>query len=169
MRSKAFPIEERWTNACWSTPRSRWRPDLQVTGAPVVSLRLSSTASEGAVLAYLEDVDESGRSRYVTEGGLSFVHRKPWVDPIFGDDGPLHSFRRDDALPLVSGEQAEIRFRLWPTSVLFRKGHRIRLAIAGADADTFDRVPAEGDVTLTVLRGGPDASFLELPVLTSEP
>ena len=139
--------------------------DLQVTGAPVVTLSVSSTASDGAFLAYLEDVDESGRSRYVTEGGLRAVHRKLWVDPVFGTDGPLHSFLRSDSMPLVPGEVAEIRFRLWPTSVLFRQGHRIRVALAGADADTFDRLPESGEVTWTLHRGADRRSFIELPTL----
>jgi putative CocE/NonD family hydrolase len=142
--------------------------DLQITGAPVVTLQLASTHTDGAFLAYLEDVDPDGRSRYVTEGGLRAIHRKPWIDPRFGDDGPLHSFRRADAMPLVPGEVAEIRFRMWPTSALVGEGHRIRLAIAGADADTFDRLPAEGDVTLTVHRGRERSSFIDLPTLTPE-
>jgi predicted acyl esterase len=77
----------------------------------------------------------------------------------------LHSFRREDKLPLVPGEVAELRFRLWPTSVLFRAGHRIRLAIAGADAGTFDRLPAEGTPTINVWRGESRPSFVELTVI----
>ena len=70
---------------------------------------------------------------------------------------------RDDAEPLVPGEPAELTFQLWPTSVLFRAGHRIRVAIAGADAGTFERLPAEGTPTIRVEVAG--ASFLELPVV----
>lgn len=139
--------------------------DLQVTGSPVVTVRLSSTREDGALLAYLEDVDPQGRSRYITEGGLRLVHRKPWLDPVFGDDGNLHSFRRLDAQPMVPGEVAEVSFRLWSTSVLLRQGHRIRVAIAAADAPLFDRVPAEGTPTLTVHRSARQPSFIELPVV----
>jgi len=139
--------------------------DLQVSGAPVVTLSVASTHTDGTFLAYLEDIDPGGRSRYITEGGLRAVHRRPWTDPLSGSDGPLHSFRRADAMPLIAGEVAEIRFRMWPTSVLFRKGHRIRVAIAGADSDTFDRLPAEGEVTITLHRGREHSSFIELPTL----
>jgi len=139
--------------------------DLQVAGAPVVSLSVASDHADGTFLAYLEVVDEDGRSRYVTEGGLRAIHRKPRRDPVFGDDGPLHSFRRTDRLPLVPGEIAELTFRMWSTAVLIRKGQRIRIAIAGADADTFDRLPAEGTPTINVYRSGAQPSFVDLPTL----
>jgi putative CocE/NonD family hydrolase len=141
------------------------RADIQVTGSAVVTLHVASDHADGTFFVYLEDVDADGRSRYITEGGLRAVHRKPWRDPLLGADGPLHSFRRDDKLPLVPGEVAALRFRFWPTSVLFRAGHRIRIAIAGADADTFDRVPARGTPTITVWRSASQASFVELPVI----
>ena len=32
---------------------------------------------------------------------------------------------------------------MYPTSVLLRKGHRIRVAVAGADANLFEWYPAE--------------------------
>lgn len=135
--------------------------DLEVTGAPVVTLRVRSDHADGAFFAYLEDVDPEGRSRYITEGGLRAIHRAEEGTRFPGE--PLHGFREADAEPLVPGEWTTLRFRLWPTSVLFRRGHRIRLAIAGADADTFDRVPAQGTPTITLARGA-DGSVLELPV-----
>ncbi len=57
--------------------------------------------------------------------------------PPYWKPGPHRSELRADAAPLVPGEAAEITLGLWATSVLVRKGHRIRVAIAGADADTF--------------------------------
>jgi predicted acyl esterase len=58
-----------------------------------------------------------------------------------------------------------ISLRLWPTSVLIKKGHSIRIAIAGADKDTFDRVPAEGTPTYSVYRNKTNISFVELPIV----
>jgi hypothetical protein len=60
---------------------------------------------------------------------------------------------------------AELTFGLLPTSVLIRKGHRIRIAIAGHDKDTFRRIPAEGTPTITVAKDREYASFFELPVV----
>jgi predicted acyl esterase len=64
---------------------------------------------------------------------------------------------------------ATIRLSMYPTSVLLRKGHRIRVALAGADASLFERYPAEGTPKLTVYREAQRASYLDLPVKTHYP
>ena len=140
--------------------------DLQITGTPVVTLWLRSSRDDGAILVYLEDVDPEGRSRYLTEGGLRALHRRLSANPYFAQAPPYHSFAAADAEPLMPGEPAELAFQLWPTSARIRAGHRLRLAIAGADADTFDRVPADGEVEIKVGWGGAEASLIELPVVT---
>jgi uncharacterized protein len=140
--------------------------DTEITGHPVVTLQVASTATDGAFIVYLEDVDENGRVTYITEGLLRAIHRKissepqPYKLPI-----PYHSFKRKDAQPLVAGQTAEITFGLYPTSVLIKKGHRIRVAIAGADKDTFVRAPAEGTPVITFARNKRLASFIDLPVV----
>ena len=68
-------------------------------------------------------------------------------------------------MPLVPGEVAELSFALLPISVLVRKGRRIRIAIAGADKDTFARVPEKGIPTITVARNSLHASYIDLPVI----
>ncbi|MEO1260774.1 MAG: CocE/NonD family hydrolase [Bacteroidota bacterium] len=138
--------------------------DLQITGTPVITLHLSSTHQEGAVFVYLEAVDPQGRSRYVTEGGLLLEHRKISAHP-FSEDVPYHSFYQADAAPMPVNEMEEISFKLWPTSVLVKKGHSIRIAIAGTDKDTFDRVPAEGTPVYKIYRNKANASFIDLPVI----
>ena len=150
-------------------PMTRSRPEAGPcpipTGSPVLTLVMSSTTSDGAIHAYLEDVSPGGRVTYVDEGVFRVIDRKE-VDPKslpYEPLGPAHSFRRADALPLIPGEPATIRFSLFPTSVVLRKGHRIRLALAGADASLFQRIPADGTPAWTVYREAHQASFLELP------
>ena len=144
--------------------------DLEVTGYPVVTLQMTSTATDGAFFVYLEDVDPSGRVTYLTEGHLRALHRKvstdppPYVEPV-----PYHSFRREDGAPLIAGQVAELSFGLLPTSVLIRQGHRIRIAIAGADKDTFAQIPSQGPPpTITVQRNEVHASFVDLPTMNRE-
>jgi uncharacterized protein len=138
---------------------------MEVTGHPVVTLNVSSTASDGALFVYLEDVAPDGRVTYLTEGELRPLHRKistrkpPY--PVFG---PYHSFLRADRERLVPGRMTQLRFALLPTSVLIEKGHRIRIAIAGADRDTFGRLPATGQPVITVGRSSQYPSGVELPV-----
>ena len=56
---------------------------------------------------------------------------------------------------LVPGKVAEISFDLWATSVLIRAGHRIRVAVAGADADTFLRYPRDGSIPVLSVQRNP--------------
>lgn len=140
--------------------------DLEVTGSVVVTLRLRSTHEDGAVFAYLEDVTPDGRVLYVGEGQLRLLHRKlSEEEPPFATAEPYHSYKRADAAPMRPGEVEEVVFSLLPTSVLFRAGHCIRIALAGADAGTFARVPAEGGPVWTVERGGDLPSFVTLPII----
>jgi predicted acyl esterase len=62
----------------------------------------------------------------------------------------------------VPDEPAELVFDLQPISHLFRRGHRIRLAIAGADRDQFASPPGPPP-TWTIARGA--GSWVELPVI----
>jgi hypothetical protein len=140
--------------------------ELEVTGYPVVHLNLSSSHSDGMVIVYLEDVGPLGTPRYVTEGVLRVIHRKTGEDPARWDRPvPYHSFRSEDAAPLVPGTVAELAFGLQPTSILFRAGHRIRIAIAGHDDAAFRRIPATGTPELRIQRNRTHPSFIELPVV----
>jgi hypothetical protein len=125
---------------------------------------VASTATDGNFFVYLEDVMPDGKVIYVTEGMLRALHRKLSSTPgPYKTTYPYRTFMKKDGAPLVPGQDATLTFQLIPTSVLFKHGHRIRISIAGADKDTFLRNPAQGDVTITVHRGG--ASFIELPTV----
>ena len=140
--------------------------DTEITGYPVIDLFITSSATDGAFFVYLEDIDERGVVTYITEGELRALHRKVSdTKPPLKMLAPYHSFLKKDAMPLRPGELAELTFGLQPTSILIRKGHRLRLAIAGADSDTFARIPAEGVPTITVARNRRNASWIELPVI----
>ena len=139
--------------------------DLQITGWPIIKLQVSSTHTDGAFIAYLEDVDEAGRSIYVNEGGLRALHRKVSDNPVEGLPVPFHSFKRADAMRLVLGEVTTIEFEMIPVSVRIAKGHRVRIAIAGADKDNFIRIPESGAPTITIHRSLDDSSYVDLPIV----
>ena len=140
--------------------------DVEITGHPIVSLFITSTHTDGAFYVYLEEIDEKGKVTYLTEGQLRALHRRiskepnPTKLPV-----PYHTFMKKDAMPLVPGEIAELRFALQPISVLVKKGHRLRVAIAGHDKGTFIRIPAEGTPTIAVQRHKRGLSSIELPVI----
>ncbi|MFA4944816.1 MAG: CocE/NonD family hydrolase [Lentisphaeria bacterium] len=141
--------------------------DLEVTGSAVVHLWCSTDRDDGAFLVYLEDVDADGQSRYVTEGGLRGLHRKVGTNPDHPQSTPFHSFAKNDAAPMKPGETCELAFELMPTSVKFARGHRLRIALAGADSDSFERVPAKGPAKWRVARGPEHPSRIELPVVAA--
>jgi putative CocE/NonD family hydrolase len=145
---------------------SQLEHDIEITGSPVLTLEMASTTTDGAVHAYLEDISPSGRVTYIDEGVLRLVDRKE-VDPRilpYVPLGPAHSFLRKDAEPMVPGQPTTLHFAFFPTSLLLRKGHRVRVALAGADAGVFQRYPAEGTPTWTVYRDAIRSSFIELPI-----
>ncbi len=137
--------------------------DLEVTGHPVVSLWISSTAKDGDFFLYLEDVDDGGKSSYVTEGALRASHRRLSPAPYDNLGLPWHRSHREDAVPLAAGP-VELRFDLQPTSILFRKGHRIRVAITGADAANHTP-PQAPPPFVTLWRDRRHPSHIELPVI----
>ncbi len=138
--------------------------DLEVTGHPAVTLFVSSTSTDGEFFAYLEDVNPKGRVTYVSEGELRAIHRKLSTAPPYRQLGPYHSFKRSDASPLVRGEVAELTFEILPTSYLFKHGHSIRLALAGADKDHFAVLPGPPP-TWWVHRDSVHVSRLSLPIM----
>jgi len=138
--------------------------DIEISGYPLVRLFLSSTESDGAFFFYLEDVDLNGQVNYITEGQLRALHRKiAPVPPQHHLPTPYHSFKQEDASLLVPGEMTELYFYLHPTSVLVRKGHRLRLGIAGNDRDTFTRIPSQGEPVISVTRNILHPSYIEFP------
>ncbi len=144
--------------------------DVEITGHPLVQLYLSSTHQDGAVFIYLEDVDPRGRVTYITEGQLRAVMRKISNEkPLYVKFGPHRSEKRVDAMPLVPGEIAELSFDLWATSALVKRGHRIRIAVAGADKDSFERYPRSGSPNITVARSRRHPSHVVLPMKAAVP
>ena len=139
---------------------------VEVTGHPILRLQLRADAADAAVFAYLEDVGPDGRIGYVSEGQFRAIHRalRPASEAPYVVTVPYHSFLRADTRPLVPGETAELVFDLLPISHLFQAGHRIRLALAGADRDQFG-MPAGAATHWQVQRNPAAPSRLELPVV----
>jgi len=139
--------------------------DTEITGEPVADLYIASDRNDGAFFVYLEDVAPDGKVTYVTEGELHGIDRKVKKAGLYHVTGPDHSFRRADSMAMVPGKVMNLQFSLMPISVLIHKGHRLRIALAGADADTFERIPGVGDVNWQVYRSIGYASKISLPVV----
>ncbi len=143
--------------------------DTEITGQIVICLYFASTHEDGAIFAYFEDVDENGKITYVTDGEFRVIHRKILSeDPPYKILIPYHSYKKEDSAPLIPGEITEVKFGLHATSILIKKGHRIKVAIAGADKDTFLRYPSEGKPTIRISRNNTHSSYIDIPIIKNE-
>ncbi|ONG57868.1 hydrolase [Pseudoroseomonas deserti] len=139
--------------------------DTELTGHGIADLQLACSEPDAALFAYLSEVEADGTVRYVTEGLLRALHRRESPAPAnYRTSWPFRSFRREDAAPLVPGQVERIRIPLLPVSWVFRAGSRIRLSIAGADADHCVQVPHGRPPLLSLRLGGADGSALDLPL-----
>jgi putative CocE/NonD family hydrolase len=117
--------------ATWAAPTLS--SPLEIIGHPTLGLRLVTDRRDLTLFAYLEAVDPRGRVLLLTEGMSRAVHRV--------GDGQQPTYRRADARPITPGEPFDLFIRLLPTAVAVPAGWAIRLAIAGADAETFGMPP----------------------------
>lgn len=118
--------------------------ELEIFGAPVVTLRLASSGDQGIVVVRLNEVDETGRSARVSYGVLDLRFRESFETP----------------LPLRPGEPVDVVVRLCDTAYRFRAGRRIRLAVSNTYWPTV--WAADEPVTLTLDTAKGD---LRLPLL----
>ncbi|PKL37299.1 MAG: hypothetical protein CVV44_16845 [Spirochaetae bacterium HGW-Spirochaetae-1] len=160
--------------------------DMEVTGHPLMTIYMTSNQADADVFIYLCDVDQSGRSLYVSEGQL----RAGWHRTFNDDDQVLGKFdvqpnlpwhgyreRQFDPDPFREGKPVKLSFDLMPVSWLFKKGHRIRIAIAGADDGNFEKNPATcsgespwdcPETLWSIYRGDRYRSRIDLPVIPAK-
>jgi hypothetical protein len=163
-RGTAYPDRRNADEALLTFTSDPLPADLHLAGFPVISLRLATSGSDGAIYAYLEDVAPDGTVTYLTEGCLRFLHRATTGPADPARLGVPRTFARAGQLPVEPGQDLDLAVELLPLAALLRAGHQLRVALAGHDAACFDRYgpPAE---TFTVQLG--DHSTLDLPILAT--
>jgi putative CocE/NonD family hydrolase len=138
--------------------------DMELVGYPVISLTLSTLSTDPALFVYLEDVAPDGRVTFLTEGQFRAIHRKI-VEPkdVPYEQGPApHSFARRDAIETSSGERMQITFALSSVAALMKAGHRLRIAIGGADVHMFERYANGGPERYEIFHGSEHGSTLRM-------
>lgn len=127
--------------------------DTEVTGHPIADIWVSSTADYGDIYVYISDVTEDGKAILVTEqpiragfAGLEDINTmvkrgKTGIDVL--PKLPWHGYEKADYQDKIftGGRIVELKFDLMPTSWVFKKGHKIRVAVAAADWPTFPLHP----------------------------
>jgi putative CocE/NonD family hydrolase len=144
-----------------------FRQDLEVTGPITVRLVASATTPELDWVVRLTDVWPDGRSEWITDGALRASMRKvdherslrnrrgEIVRPYLTLDAPE---------PVPTGAPVEYLFELFPTSNVFRAGHRLRIDVFPVSASGTDPGTL-GSVGEVVVHRGPGGSSVLLPVI----
>lgn len=139
--------------------------DLLVTGHPKAEIYLSSDIGDGSIFAYLEDIDSAGRPHMISEGMLRIIHQPATGEAPYTSPLPYYSFKKTDSYFPKPGEIRKVLVEILPTSFLFRKGHSIRIRIAGHDKDNFKLMTSEIPF-YTFYYGGEYDAKLSLPVVS---
>jgi putative CocE/NonD family hydrolase len=113
-------VEERQDVLVYST--DPLEHDTEVTGPVSAVLYVETSATNTDFTVKLVDVHPDGKAYNVSDG-------------ILRRDYPVHASR---SLP------HEIRIELWPTSMQFRQGHRIRVEVSSSNYPRYDRNPNTG-------------------------
>lgn len=102
---------------------------LEVTGRITARLFISSDCPDTDFTVKLTDVHPDGKSLLVTDGIRRASLR--------------NSYEKNE--PLALGEVYELEIDLWSTSLIFNKGHRIRVAVSSSNSPRFEPNPNTGD------------------------
>ena len=150
--------------------------DLEVTGPLAATFWVSSSSEDMDLFLTLRNFDADGNEIMetgqqgtpvpVAKGWLRVSHRE--LDPdLTLPYRPYHKHRR--RLFLKPSEIVKVDVEIWPTSMVFKKGHRIRL-----DVQPRDGVGSQGYMhyhadynsgTNAIYAGGERESYLLLPVI----
>lgn len=151
------PVEARDDVLCYTT--RELTEDLEVTGPVVLHLFASTSAVDTDFMAKLVDVHPNGAAFNIAEGLVRAKYREGIRSPK----------------PVVPGEVTPYVIDLAHTSIVFKRGHRIRLDITSSNFPAIDRnmntgnpfgVDAEGIPALqAVYHDDRYPSYLELPVI----
>jgi predicted acyl esterase len=83
---------------------------------------------------------------------------------------PYHA--HDRRTPLVPGEYVRLEIEIWPTSMVFAAGHRIRLDVQPVDgigSAPYTHYSADyNSARNSILIGGERPSYLTLPIIPAE-
>ena len=150
--------------------------DIEVTGPLAASFWVSSESEDMDLFLTLRHFDADGKEVMetgqqgspvpVAKGWLRVSHRE--LEPALTQPyRPYHKHQR--RLYLKPGEIVKVDVEIWPTSMVFKKGHRIRLDVQprdGAGSQGYMHYHADyNSGSNTIHSGGEKESYLLLPVI----
>lgn len=139
------------------------KSDTEVTGFPVVTLWIASTARDQDFFVYLEEVDTDGRSTLLTDGAMRASNRATREPPFDNEGLPWHAGYRGDQENLQPGVPTKLQWALFPFSNYIKKGHCLRISINSFDKDAWDSPEIEPAPTVSIFHDRAHPSSIALP------
>jgi len=150
--------------------------DTEVTGPVMASFWVSSESEDMDLFLTLRNFDADGNEIKetgqqgtpvpVAKGWLRVSHRE-LDEKLSLPYRPYHKHTR--RLYLKPGEAVQVQVEIWPTCMVFKKGHRIRLDISprdGIGSQGYMHYHADYNTgTNTIYAGGEREGYLLLPVI----
>jgi predicted acyl esterase len=150
--------------------------DTEITGPVAAQLWVSSTNEDMDLFLTIRNIDPAGKDVFevgqqgqdvpVAKGWLRVSHRE-LDDTLSKPYRPYHKHLR--RLWLTPDEVVQVQVEVWPTSMVFKKGHRLRLDIQprdGVGSAPYTHYHADYNAgENTIHSGGDRESFLLLPVI----
>ena len=150
--------------------------DVEVTGPVALVLWVASTTEDMDVFATLRNIGPDGRDVFeMGQQGQSVPVAKGWLrashrgldENLSLPYRPYHAHAQREWLK--PGEPVRVEVEIWPTSMVFKRGHRIRLDIQprdGVGSAPYTHYAADYNTgTNTVFAGGSRPSHLLLPII----
>jgi predicted acyl esterase len=152
--------------------------DVEVTGPVAARLWVSSSSEDMDLFLTLRNIDPDGNEILetgqqgtpvpVAKGWLRVSHRE-LDEQLSLPYRPYHKHTR--RLYLKPGEIVPVDVEIWPTSMVFKQGHRIRLDVQprdGVGSQSYMHYHADYNTgTNTIYSGGDKESYLLLPIVPS--
>ena len=101
---------------------------IEVTGRVKAKVFIASSAVDTDLSVRLCDVYPDGKSYLIAEGILRLRHRNSLEKPEL----------------LTPGKMEEVTVDCWSTSIVFNRGHRLRVAVTSSNFPRFDLNPGTG-------------------------
>ena len=154
--------------------------DTEITGPVVMNLWVSSTTEDMDVFVTLRNIGPDGKEVFevgqhgqpvpLTKGWLRASHRK--TDPKKSlPYRPFHA--HNERWWLENNQPVEMQIEVWPTCIVLKKGHRLRVDVqprdgVGSAPYTHYHADYNAGATNTIYSGGDKQSYITLPIIPAK-
>ena len=154
--------------------------DTEITGPLMLNLWVSSTTEDMDIMCTLRNIGPDGKDVWevgqhggpvpLTKGWLRASHRK--LDAVRSTPyRPFHP--HNERWWLEPGVPVECQIEVWPTCIVLKKGHKLRLDVqprdgVGAAPYTHYHCDYNAGATNTIYTGGDKPSYLLVPFIPAK-